>query len=159
MPIAFEPPPTQAIAASGRLPSASSTCARASPPINASLFLWLEGRDEHAPSLAGEHADRVRATAHAGDRGVGQAALGLQYLRSRLAADQRLLVSLVGGPRRARSLTSRRTCRSRSSHRPRRRSRRRAGCPRPPVPALAPRGRSTPPCFFGWRAATSTLPH
>ena len=33
VPIAFEPPPTQAITRSGRRPAASSSCARASSPI------------------------------------------------------------------------------------------------------------------------------
>ena len=33
MPIAFEPPPTQAITREGRRPIASSACARASSPI------------------------------------------------------------------------------------------------------------------------------
>ena len=39
---------------------------------------------------AGEHPDRIRATADAGDRGVRQPALGLEDLRARLAADHRL---------------------------------------------------------------------
>ena len=39
---------------------------------------------------AGEHPDRVRAAADAGDRRIGQPALGLEDLRPRLAADHRL---------------------------------------------------------------------
>ena len=33
MPIAFEPPPTQAVTADGSRPASASTCARASSPI------------------------------------------------------------------------------------------------------------------------------
>ena len=49
---------------------------------------------------AGEHPDRVRAAADAGDHGVGQPALGLEHLRARLAADHGLQLAHDPGIRR-----------------------------------------------------------
>ena len=79
MPIAFEPPPTQATTASGRRPSASSTCSRASRPITACSSRTISGygagpdaradqvvrrldvRDPVADRLAGRLLQRPRA--------------------------------------------------------------------------------------------------
>ena len=43
IPIAFEPPPTQATTASGSAPSASSSCSRASRPITACSSRTISG--------------------------------------------------------------------------------------------------------------------
>ena len=59
----------------------------------------LDADQPHARVVeeAGEHADRVRAAADAGDDRLGQRALGLEQLLARLAADHACSSRTISG--------------------------------------------------------------
>ena len=138
MPIAFEPPPTQAITASGRRPSASSTCARASRPITACSSRTISGYGRRADARADQVVRRLDVRDPVADRLARRllqrprAELDRHAPRRRAGPSARRSASAGACPRSpCRRRTRARSARRRSPWRRRagrRRSRRRSAC-------------------------------